>query len=214
MTASRDDGSPLVLAVDDDPAWTELLDAWLGDDYRVRTASNGMEALDAYTSDVDVVFLDRQMPGLNGYEVLEEFRERGATCPAVMLTAVDPDFNIVEIPFEEYLIKPVTEDEVRETVTRLLSLSEYSDDLREFYTVVAKIATLEAEYADDELQNDDRYHQLLERRDRYRQRIDRMGKSIDHEAAFRKIGDGIGNTDESGEPRSESVQAPSEGSGP
>ncbi len=45
---------------------------------------------------------------MSGDEVLDTIAERGIDPAVVMVTAVDPDFDIVEMPFDEYLTKPVT----------------------------------------------------------------------------------------------------------
>lgn len=179
--------SPLVMVVDDDPAWGKLIRTWLRDDYRIRTAADGTEALDAYTSEVDLILLDRQMPGPSGYEVLERLRERDVTCPVVMMTGMEPELDLVDIPFDEYLNKPITESEVREVIDGLLTVTEYDSELRELYTVVAKISTLEAEYDGSELRDDDRYQSLLERRDRHLERIDGMIRELEPGIAFREL---------------------------
>jgi len=58
---------------------------------------------------VDVVLLDRMMPGMSGQEVLAAIRERGLDCRVAMVTAVDADFDVIEMGFDEYLGKPRTE---------------------------------------------------------------------------------------------------------
>ncbi|TKX52052.1 response regulator, partial [Halorubrum sp. SS7] len=60
---------PLVLVVEDEPDLADLYAAWLGDEYRVRTAYGGREALDQLDEtddEVDAILLDRRMPGLSG----------------------------------------------------------------------------------------------------------------------------------------------------
>jgi len=82
----------------------------VGADHEVRTAYSGEEALEKVDEDVDIVLLDRllpDLPDLPGDEVLERVRERGLDCRVVMVTAVDPDFDIVELPVDEYIHKPV-----------------------------------------------------------------------------------------------------------
>ena len=65
-----------ILAVDDNPASLRLLESMLarGKDYSVVTAGHGREALE-YLYDnpevVDIVLLDRMMPGMDGIEVCE-----------------------------------------------------------------------------------------------------------------------------------------------
>lgn len=124
-TTTDTDDRPVVLAVDDEPRVVEAFALWLEDDYRVLTATSGEEALEVADDSVDVALLDRQMPGMTGDEVLEELRNRGLDCRVAMVTGVDPDFDIVELPFEEYVQKPVDGDALHDVVGRLLDLEQY-----------------------------------------------------------------------------------------
>jgi CheY-like chemotaxis protein len=157
------DDRPVVLAVDDEPRVVEAFALWLEDDYRVRTATSGEAALEAADDAVDVALLDRQMPGTTGDEVLEELRARGLDCRVAMVTGVDPDFDIVEMPFEEYVQKPVDGEELLDVVGRLLALGQYDDSVDELYAVVQKRVTLEAELPDAALDDNDEYQRLRER---------------------------------------------------
>ena len=60
-------------------------------------------------------------------EVLEQIREHGPECRVVMVTAVNPDFDIVELPFDEYLHKPVTPDDIDEVIEEMREREEYTD---------------------------------------------------------------------------------------
>ncbi|MDH5019191.1 response regulator [Halobacterium rubrum] len=162
-TAIDPDGEPVVLAVDDEPRVVEAFGLWLEDDYDVRTATSGEEALDVVDADVDVALLDRRMPGLTGDDVLDELRERGLDVRVAMVTGVDPDFDIVEMPFEEYVQKPVDGDDLHEVVERLLDLEQYDDSVDELYGVVQKRITLEAELPESELVDNEEYQRLRER---------------------------------------------------
>ena len=158
------DDRPVVLAVDDEPRVVEAFGLWLESDYRVRTATSGEEALDlADDGAVDVALLDRQMPGMTGDELLEELRDRGLDCRVAMVTGVDPDVDIVEMPFEEYVQKPVDGDDLLDVVDRLLDLDQYDDSVDELYAVVQKRVTLEAELPAATLEDDDEYQRLRER---------------------------------------------------
>jgi DNA-binding response OmpR family regulator len=101
----------------------------------VITAYNGTEALDAITDEVDVVLLDRRMPGLAGEEVLEAIREAEYDCRVAMVTAVTPEEDIVEMGFDDYLAKPVDRKRLLETVDRPVELSAYDDLVQEHYPV-------------------------------------------------------------------------------
>ncbi len=84
-----------VLLIDDDPQMAELVSGFLrAEDYEVHWAKNGVEGLiAAEVAPPDLVFLDVEMPGMNGYEVCRILRHGRKTSqvPVVMLTATaDP----------------------------------------------------------------------------------------------------------------------------
>jgi DNA-binding response OmpR family regulator len=152
--------TPTVLVVDDETEITALYGEWLGDDYQVRRAYNGAEALEEVDEDVDVVLLDRRMPDLSGDEVLTEIRDRGLDCRVAMVTAVDPDFDILALGFDDYLVKPVSRDDLHETVERLLRRATYDDEVQRYFSLASRKATLEAEKPATELESSDEYAAL------------------------------------------------------
>ncbi len=156
------DETPTILIVEDERELADLFAAWLAADYECQLAYNGREALDQITDATDVILLDRRMPGLSGDEVLDELRNRGYRCPVGMVTAVEPDFDIVEMGFDDYIIKPVTAAELREFVSSLHSVSEYDTDLQELFRLSAKRASLEASKNETELARNQDYQRLLE----------------------------------------------------
>jgi DNA-binding response OmpR family regulator len=159
--ATQDD--PTVLAVDDDEKLLETYRMWLDADYDLRLAAGGEEALDLLDEDVQVVLLDRLMPGMSGDEVLERIRESGHGCRVAMVTAVEPDFDIAEMPFDAYVPKALDRETVVRTVERLVARAEYDDVLREHYAVAEKLATIEKQKPDAELARNGAYQDLLDR---------------------------------------------------
>ncbi|WP_299267791.1 response regulator [Halorientalis sp.] len=155
--------SPVVLVVDDNRAIANTYTAFLSDEYDVRTAYNGREALDELDETVDVVLLDRRMPEVSGDAVLEEIESRQLDCRVVMLTAVDPDFEIIDMGFDEYLVKPIEREELNEVVSEMLERATYDDDFRRFLALVSKKATLEEEKSSAELEASDEYAKIKQR---------------------------------------------------
>ncbi len=151
---------PVVLIVEDEPDVAETYRLWLRDDYEVRMAHDGDEGLELLDESVDVVLLDRMMPGLSGDEVLERIRERDLDCRVAMVTAVEPDFDILEMGFDAYLSKPIRSQQLHDTVENLLDRSEYDALLQEYYSLVEKRATLEATKSNAELAESDEYDAL------------------------------------------------------
>ncbi|TKR24946.1 winged helix-turn-helix domain-containing protein [Natronomonas salsuginis] len=113
-----------ILAVDDERELVEIYRTWFDGTYAVRAAYGGREALSAFDESIDLVLLDRRMPGTSGDDVLDALREDGHDVPVVMVTAVEPDEGIIELPFDEYVIKPVDRTKLLEAVDRALTRAE------------------------------------------------------------------------------------------
>ncbi|QZP36913.1 response regulator [Halobaculum magnesiiphilum] len=138
-----DDASATVLLVDDEAALVSLYEAYLGDRYEVETATDGEEALSVADDSVDVALLDRRMPGMNGEEVLRELRAAEIDCRVAMLTAVEPTVDIVDMPFDDYRVKPVDESELIGLVDVLIERASYDERSQEFFALASKKAALE-----------------------------------------------------------------------
>lgn len=165
-------GDATILLVDDDPQVREIYAEFLSDKYTVWTAEDGDDGLDQIDSSVDLVLLDRRMPGLSGDEVLEELRDRGYDCPVIIVTAIYPDFDIVTMSFNDYVIKPVSRDDLHDTVERALALSERDIQVQDYFSLVAKKQTLEAEKTPAQLETSEAYANLKNRIEELRQRTD------------------------------------------
>ncbi|MFC7137188.1 HalX domain-containing protein [Halobaculum litoreum] len=188
--ADHTDEQPVVLVVEDEPDLADLYAAWLGAEYDVRTAYGGHEALDQLADDVDVILLDRRMPGLSGDEVLDEVRDRGVDARVAMVTAVEPDFDIVAMGFDDYLVKPVTRESLLETVEGLYGRSQYDSRMQEFFAVSSKMGVLESEKGRAALEDSEEYHELERRAKELRAELDEdvagFGED-DFDSAFREF---------------------------
>ncbi|MFB6154257.1 MAG: response regulator [Haloferacaceae archaeon] len=175
------DGStapPTVLVVDDDVHLIGLFESWLDGDYEVLTATGGDEALDELDEDVDVVLLDRRMPDRSGDDVLERIRERSVGCRVVMVTGVTPDVDIVDMEFDDYLVKPVARAEVEETIRTALKRSTYGDRAQESYALAAKKAALETSMMASELESSQEYQALVDRLDEVTDELQRTHEDL------------------------------------
>ncbi len=89
----------------------------------VGTAENGIEAVDLIKSvEPDLVFLDVQMPGLDGMGVIRRVQETGEHIPHfVLVTAFDHyAIEAFRMAAMDYLLKPVEKDRLAETIQRAL----------------------------------------------------------------------------------------------
>jgi len=118
-------GSLRVLVVDDEQLAREELCFQLnqaGDVEIVGQATNGPEALVAADElEPDVVFLDIQMPGLNGFEVARGLLDRADEAPAVVfVTAYDQHaVEAFEVNAVDYLLKPVDAARLQQALARV-----------------------------------------------------------------------------------------------
>ncbi|MFB6178387.1 MAG: response regulator [Halorientalis sp.] len=143
---------PVVLVVEDEPDIADSYELWLTDEYVVHRAETGEEALSKLNElEVDVVLLDRMLPGMSGDEVLAEIRTHEYACRVAMVSAVQPGIDVVEMGFDGYITKPPDKEELRETVERLLARSTLDEELQEYYSLVARRSALESEFSEDDL---------------------------------------------------------------
>ena len=110
------------IIVDDEPAARRLLRFMLNDFSQtiqiVGEASNGNEAIELINRfNPDLVFLDIQMPDLNGFEVLEQVTHQ----PNIIFTTAYEEFAIKAFQaFSiDYLLKPISEERLKQAIEKL-----------------------------------------------------------------------------------------------
>jgi DNA-binding response OmpR family regulator len=119
--------------------------------------------------------------------VLSKIREEGIECRVAMVTAVDPDFDILDLGFDAYVVKPVSEEDLKDTVDTLLRRATYDDQLRDLTAMMSKKAALESEKSEDELADNEEYQRLTDRLENVRGSLDETLEDLDEEdfsAAF------------------------------
>jgi len=180
--------SATVVVVDDEHDVAELYTAWLATAHDVQTAFDGESALDAIDESVDVVFLDRQMPDMSGDEVLAALEQREIECRVVMVTAIDPDFDIIEMPFDDYLTKPVDRSDLLEMVETMLTRDSYDEQFQQYFSMASKKATLESEKNPLELDASKEYQEVSQRVEELRTEAENTVTELDDfESAFREF---------------------------
>ena len=99
--------------------------------YQVSTCTNGTDAIDLVEeSNFDIIFLDENMPGINGLETLNAIKQIKSSIPVVMITKSEEEYIMEEAigsKISDYLIKPVNPNQI------LLSLKKNLDNSRLIY---------------------------------------------------------------------------------
>lgn len=112
------------LIVDDEAPARQFLAEHLGQESQIEIvgqASSGREALEMISKlQPDVIFLDIQMPGLNGLDVARELAGREAVPRVVFVTAFEEHaIKAFELEAVDYLLKPVEPSRLKATLKRL-----------------------------------------------------------------------------------------------
>lgn len=124
-----------VLIVDDEELNRELLEAVLISQYDVIIACDGKEALKKVNQNPpDIILLDVMMPGLDGYAVCKQLKDKKETSiiPIVMVTALkekEDRIRALEVGADDFLSKPIDRPEVLARVKSLLRVKHLYDEL-------------------------------------------------------------------------------------
>lgn len=185
---------PRLLVVDDEPDLVDLYALSLRGDYEVETAYGGREAIDLIEDGetFDVALIDRRMPDVSGDDVLERLVETSPDCRVAMVTAVEPDFDVLDMSFDEYIVKPISKADIHETVSRLLRLESYREKRQEGYVLASKAAALRAHKDPEALEGSEEYQDLVGRLESVRTELDDTAdefETVDFATAFCDIGD-------------------------
>lgn len=184
------DTPPHVLIVEDEPELATLYAAWLEDECTVETALDGNEALEAIDETVDVVLLDRRMPGLSGDEILDIIRSEDLDCRVAIVSAVTPDFDVIKMGFDDYLTKPVDRQEVIDTIEQMRRRSSYDKTVQQYYQMVATETALQESKSETELSEHEEYSELRTQREALESEVSAVLEEFsqdDFEAAFREF---------------------------
>ena len=95
--------------------------------YAVESINNGIEALELLDhNSYDIVFLDENMPGMSGLEVLNEIKTSKPSLPVVMITKSEEEHIMEEAigsKIADYLIKPLNPNQILLSAKKILDNS-------------------------------------------------------------------------------------------
>ncbi len=100
--------------------------------YHLDTINNGNDALDMIREDnYDLIFLDENMPGLSGIEVLSEIKKINSVLPVIMITKSEEESIMEEAigsNIADYLIKPVNPNQILLAIKKNMDASQIISD--------------------------------------------------------------------------------------
>ena len=116
-----------ILIVDDEPEMRQLIKLYLNrEHYFSVEAENGLDALDQLSkTHIDLMIVDIMMPFMDGFQLLEEVREK-SQIPFIFLSAKDDDLDKVKglkLGSDDYMIKPFNAEELVARIETILRRS-------------------------------------------------------------------------------------------
>lgn len=154
---------PFVLVVEDEVELASVYASFIEDACWVKVAHSGDEALEMIDHNLDIAFLDRRLDDWSGDELVNVIRERQIDCGIVMVTAVEADLDIVDLPVDDYLTKPVFAEDLQRSVEEILYRQVGGADRRELLALLSRKIALEAEIPESELSQEPEYWKLNRR---------------------------------------------------
>ncbi len=127
-----------ILLVDDDPENIKVLGNLLVNDYRIRVATNGPDALEIVGSEdpPEIVILDLVMPGMDGYEVCRQIKNVHSRkdIPVIMIVSGENESEQTKgfvAGAADYISKPFNAESVKARVRVYAELMKRKDDYGE-----------------------------------------------------------------------------------
>lgn len=130
--------SKRILIVDDDDNIRDVLKTMLESlDHEVEEACDGFEALAKLNLDIDLVLLDVEMPGMDGYEIAKRIREDAdhKDLPIIFITGMstrEDRIRAVEAGGNDFIAKPFDLTEIRVRTASILRVKEANDELKQY----------------------------------------------------------------------------------
>jgi len=138
----------------------------------VQQCANGREAIEAIRNhQPDLMFLDIQMPGLNGFQVIQQIATEGLKLPMVVFVTAFDQFAIkaFEVHAIDYLLKPADEARLKQTIDKVrhhIKVEEDSQHKSKLVRLVSDVtgndsATILAELTSNERGTFSQYSDIL-----------------------------------------------------
>ena len=123
-----------ILIVDDEQPTIDSLDMLLGEDFELIIAKNGEEAIACLpVNSIDLVFLDINLPGIDGFETLREIKRFDENLEVVMLTADEKAktaMKAVELGAFHYITKPYDKDDILLVTRRIFEKRSMAEEIQ------------------------------------------------------------------------------------
>ncbi|NVO19945.1 MAG: substrate-binding domain-containing protein [Bacteroidetes bacterium] len=148
---------PLIMIIEDNADVAKFIKSCLSDEYRIMTASNGMEGFEKmYLDEPDLIICDVMMPVMDGLEFSRKLKSDIRTChiPLILLTARsshEQKIEGLETGADSYIAKPFNSKHLLVRVQRLIESRQkirkhYQQDVLSQFVSESKISQLDSNF--------------------------------------------------------------------
>jgi DNA-binding response OmpR family regulator/DNA-binding HxlR family transcriptional regulator len=127
-----------VLILEDERMIADIFADYFSESYHTQYVPTGTEALEAYTADTNLVIIDRKLDGMSGDTVADRIRAEHEQQLLLCVSGVEPDNDIYELDYDDYIHKPVEEDEMRTRMELLLNRAALDSTARTYLSLRSK----------------------------------------------------------------------------
>jgi len=133
-----------VLILEDERMVADILADYFSNRYDVQYVRTGKEALEAYTEDIDLTIIDRKLEGMSGDDIAAQIRAEDEEGLIFCVSGVEPDNDICDLEYDDYIHKPVEEDDMKIRLELLFNRAELDTTAREYLSLRSKQIALSA----------------------------------------------------------------------
>lgn len=131
-----------VLIVDDEPGLVDLFEMWLEDGYETVTAKTSKAGLEKMSPSIDAALLDRDLGTMDGSDLAVGIREVKPDIPIAFVSGREPDSEILQTGFDDYLVKPIGKNDLHTTLEFFETLVSLDDSYRDYAKVLRQQAVI------------------------------------------------------------------------
>lgn len=164
-----------ILVIEDNDAQAEMYKRWLEPKYSANIATTYDEVLKEYTGDEKVILLDRKLKESEAEDIidsLEGIKDKNI----VVITGMEPDLGLLDMPINDYLIKPIDRGKLRDTVRKVLEAERKTDKAQKLLQLLSKKQILDDKPTDTREKQE--YQKLVKRIDELRDEINDLPESV------------------------------------
>jgi DNA-binding response OmpR family regulator len=175
-------GSAKVLIVEDEQQLADLYKNYLSRKYDVEVAVTGKKAISIADETTDVVLLDRSLRNMTGVEIMQRLNEKPEVdARFAMITAQKPTEDIIQLPIDEYKMKPVQRGELLAVVKTLELRDHFQETAEDLFSFTSKRGALQ----EADKTNTEEYSQLSDAISQRREQLNEILDKIQNGSVFR-----------------------------